>query len=53
MGTPKINTKSQQQAFFPPKPMGVTRFFRTCVIYQIFRFILINIKMLRVVSKSH
>ena len=26
---------------------------RTCVIYQFFRFLIINLKMLNVVSKSH
>ncbi len=29
------------------------RFFRTCKIWQLIRFIAINIKMLIVVSKSH
>jgi len=29
------------------------RFFRTCKIWQFIRFIIINIKMIVVVSKSH
>ncbi|RUM68038.1 MAG: hypothetical protein DSZ05_01735 [Sulfurospirillum sp.] len=34
-------------------PTGVVKFFRTCVIWQFIRFIMINIKMLIVVRKSH
>jgi len=34
-------------------PGRFARFLRTCVLWQIIRFIVINIKMLVVVSKSH
>jgi len=34
-------------------PGKFARFLRNCVIYQFFRFLVINIKMLIVVSKSH
>jgi len=34
-------------------PGKFARFLRNCVIYQLFRFIVINIKMLIVVRKSH
>ncbi len=34
-------------------PGSFARKMRTCVIWQFFRFIVINIKMLIVVSKSH
>ena len=34
-------------------PTGIVKFFRTCVIWQFIRFIIINIKMLVVVQKSH
>jgi len=34
-------------------PGGKAKFFRTCVIWQGIRFIMINLKMLKVVSKSH
>ncbi len=47
------NQKPYEQAYFPPKPTGTTKFFRNCVIWQIIRFIALNIKMLQVVSKSH
>ena len=47
------NTHAYQQAYYPPVPNRFTRFMRTCAIWQFFRFIAINIKMLQVVSKSH
>jgi hypothetical protein len=34
-------------------PTRWTKFLRGCVAYQIVRFIVINLKMLRVISKSH
>ncbi len=34
-------------------PTGMVKFFRTCVIWQFVRFIVINIKMIIVVLKSH
>jgi hypothetical protein len=34
-------------------PGAFARKMRTCVIFQFFRFLVINIKMLVVVSKSH
>lgn len=47
------NAKPYEQAYFPPKPSGFTKFMRTCVIWQFIRFIAINLKMMRVISKSH
>jgi hypothetical protein len=34
-------------------PTGFVKFFRTCLIWQFIRFIVINLKMLMVVRKSH
>ncbi|MCH9812733.1 MAG: hypothetical protein K0U47_02190 [Epsilonproteobacteria bacterium] len=34
-------------------PTGMVKFFRTCVIWQFIRFIIINIKMTIVILKSH
>ena len=48
-----VNKVAYKQDYFPPKPTSTTRFFRTCKIWQIFRFISINIKMLKVVAASH
>jgi len=34
-------------------PGKTARFFRTCIIWQFIRFIVINLKMIIVVGKSH
>jgi len=49
----KDNTKPYEQAYFPPVPNGFTKFMRTCVIWQFIRFLAINLKMMKVISKSH
>jgi len=34
-------------------PLGTQKFFRTCVLWQIVRFVAINIKMTILILKSH
>lgn len=43
--------KPYEQSYFPPVPTKLTKFFRTNLIYQFVRFLIINIKMLRMVRK--
>jgi len=47
------NRKPYQQGYFPPVPTGPTRFWRTSFIYQLWRFLRINMKMIRVIRASH
>lgn len=47
------NRKPYQQAYYPPMPTRATCFWRTNVLYQAWRFLMINLKMVRVISKSH
>lgn len=47
------NREPYQQAYYPPTPTGFTRFMRTCLIWQFYRFLVINIKMLKLIAKSH
>ncbi len=42
--------KTDQQA---PLPTPSTRFFRTFVPWQLLKFILINLKMIRMIRRSH
>lgn len=49
----KTVTSPYEQGYFPPVPTGFTKFIRTCVVWQFMRFIIINIKMMKVVAKSH
>lgn len=45
--------KPYDQNFTTMVPTGFVKFFRTCVIWQAIRFIVINLKMIVVVAKSH
>jgi len=43
--------KPFEQSYYPPVPTKFTKFFRTNIVYQFFRFLILNIKMLRMVRK--
>ena len=47
------NVKPYEPSFTTMVPTGFVKFMRTCIIWQFIRFIVINIKMLVVVRKSH
>ena len=47
------NREPYQQAYYPPIPTGFTRFMRTSLIWQFYRFLVINIKILKLLAKSH
>jgi hypothetical protein len=54
MSTGKIvNKEPYQQAYYPPQPTGFTRFMRTCVLWQLMRFVVINLKMIKLMRRSH
>ena len=45
--------KPYDQNFTTMIPGKLVRFMRTCLIWQVIRFIVINVKMIIVVNKSH
>ena len=47
------NKEPYQQAYYPPSPTGLTRRMRTSLLWQSVRFIVINFKILKLMSKSH
>jgi hypothetical protein len=47
------NKEPYQQAYYPPAPTGFTRFMRTCILWQLYRFVAINYKMIKLLAKSH
>ena len=49
----QANAKPYEQAYFPPKPSGLTKFMRKCVIWQLIRFAVINLKMVKIIFISH
>ncbi len=53
MSNKSLNREPYQQAYYPPSPTRFTRYMRTSLIWQAFRFLVINVKMLRLMAKSH
>ncbi|MBS1189808.1 MAG: hypothetical protein H6R10_1600 [Rhodocyclaceae bacterium] len=47
------NKEPYQQAYYPPVPTAWTRFMRTCFLWQAVRFLVINVKMLKLMRNSH
>ncbi len=47
------NKEPYQQAYYPPVPTGLTRHMRSNVIWQLWRFVVINIKILKLMFSSH
>lgn len=47
------NKEPYQQAYYPPKPTAFTCGMRTSVVWQCWRFVIINIKMLKLLARSH
>lgn len=43
--------KPYEQSYYPPVPTGVTKFFRTNLVWQFIRFVILNLKILRMVRK--
>jgi len=41
-----------RQDYYPPIPTGFTKYRRNSIVWQFFRFIAINVKILRVMTKS-
>ena len=47
------NREHMRQEFFATKPTRFTRFLRVFLPYQLWRFAVINLKMVRIISKGH
>lgn len=43
--------KPFEQSYYPPVPTRLTKFFRTNLVWQFFRFLILNVKILRMVRK--
>lgn len=50
---PPVNKEPYQQAYYPPVPTGLTRHMRHNLLWQLVRFVVINIKMLKLMRRSH
>ncbi len=47
------NKEPYQQAYYPPKPTRFTCFMRTFLPWQLWRFVLQNLKILKLLRSSH
>ncbi len=47
------NKEPYQQAYYPPAPTAFTKYMRTSIPWQMIRFLIINSKILKLMSKSH
>jgi len=48
----KVNSAYKDE-FYPPVPTKATKFWRTFIIYQLYRFFKLNIKIMLIVVKGH
>ena len=46
-------TKAYSSSSYSTLPIRTTRFFRKCVIWQFFRFLVLNIKIMRIIVGGH
>jgi len=51
--TPPAEPARVTEAFYATRPTKATLFFRTFLPWQLVRFAAINLKMLRIIRKSH
>lgn len=47
------NREPYQQAYYPPVPTGLTRYLRISLIWQSVRFLVITVKMVKLILKGH
>lgn len=46
-------TVPYSQTSFATEPTGWTKFIRTCILYQLVRFFVLNLKIMRIVVGGH
>lgn len=52
MANEKVFPRYTEESY-PPIPNGLTRFFRTCIAWQMVRFVILNLKIMRIVIGGH
>ncbi len=49
----KKEIRNYKDEYYPPVPTKMTKFWRNCFIYQVYKFFLLNYKIMRMVVKGH
>ena len=47
------NREPYQQAYYPPVPTVFTRAMRTSIPWQLIRFVVINLRILKLMTRAH
>jgi hypothetical protein len=50
---PGLEQEHLRESFYATKPTRFTVFMRTCLPWQLWRFAMINLKMVRIIFRSH
>lgn len=53
MKTQIIKTEPYSELSYATEPTRMTKFWRTCILFQIFRFFVLNLKIMRIVVGGH
>ena len=53
MANKRTQTEPYNQAAFATEPTKWTQFLRGCIIFQLFRFVILNLKVIRIVVGGH
>lgn len=49
----KIEVRAYKDEFYPPVPTKATKYWRTNFVYQFYKFLRLNYKIMRIVVKGH
>lgn len=49
----KKEIRAYKDEFYPPVPTQATKYWRTNFIYQVYKFLRLNYKIMRIVVKGH
>jgi hypothetical protein len=51
--SPPAHRRRSTASIFATKPTAFTRWLRVALVWQMVRFVVINLKMLRIIARSH
>jgi len=50
---PNNKVHNYKDEYYPPMPTYLTKFWRVCLLYQFYRFFVLNYKIMKMVVKGH
>jgi len=49
----ETNVKLNSEEFYASRPLKIVKFMRRCIPYQLWKFLIINLKVMRIVAYGH